>query len=286
VVSGGGTGIGLAVAAGLRDDGLDVVLLGRRTEVLDRAVRSLDGKAPGSVTALRCDAGDPDDVQRCADALAERYPAVDVVVANAGAPASRPGASAFLAEVASSWVDAYRANVLSAVLLTTAHEPLLPQPGGRVVLVGSKAATTGGSTPAYVAAKAALNGWVLSLAARLGPQRRHGQCRRARLHRRDRASRRSHPAGAARRAADRDRRRAGCHDRRGCRSRQVPGQPVGGVRQRAGGRGRRRRAARRLTPPSRRRHAPRGRGEQRLVAFLPGDAQRKGRDHPGLTLAP
>jgi len=37
--------------------------------------------------------------------------------------------------------------------------------------VGSKAATTGASTPAYVAAKAALNGWVLSLAARLGPSR-------------------------------------------------------------------------------------------------------------------
>jgi len=169
VVSGGGTGIGLAVAAGLRDDGLDVVLLGRRAEVLEHAVRSLDGNGPGSVTALRCDAGDPDDVQRCAAALAERYPAVDVVVANAGAPASRPGARASLAEVATSWVDAYRANVLSAVLLTTALEPLLPRPGGRVVLVGSKAATTGGSTPAYVAAKAALNGWVLSLAARLGP---------------------------------------------------------------------------------------------------------------------
>jgi 3-oxoacyl-[acyl-carrier protein] reductase len=64
---------------------------------------------------------------------------------------------------------AWRANVLSAVLLTTALTPLLARPGGRVVLVGSRAASTGGSTPAYVAAKAALDGWVLSLAAALGP---------------------------------------------------------------------------------------------------------------------
>ena len=108
-------------------------------------------------------------MQQCAAELAGRHTAVHVVVANAGASASRLAPGAPLDEVATSWLDAYRANVLSAVLLTTALEPLLPRPGGRVVLVGSRAATTGGSTPAYVAAKAALNGWVLSLAARLGP---------------------------------------------------------------------------------------------------------------------
>lgn len=170
VVSGGGTGIGLAVASALRQDGLDVVLLGRRSEVLESAVRSLDGDAPGTVSALRCDAADPDDVQRCADLLAAQHETVDVLVANAGAPAARTPAGAALSQVATAWSDAYRANVLSAVLLTTALEPLLRRPGGRIVLVGSKAATTGGSTPAYVAAKAALNGWVLSLAARLGPE--------------------------------------------------------------------------------------------------------------------
>src|SRR5688500_14880657 len=89
VVSGGGTGIGLAVAAGLLDDGLNVVLLGRRANVLERAVQSLQGDAPGSVSALTCDAADPDDVQRCADALAAQHAAVDVLVANAGAPAAR-----------------------------------------------------------------------------------------------------------------------------------------------------------------------------------------------------
>lgn len=170
VVSGGATGIGRAVAAGLAEDGFDVVLLGRRAEVLDRAARELGGQLPaGRVTALRCDASDPVQVRHCAGLVAARAPAVDVLVANAGAPASRPAEGAPLEEVAASWLDAYRANVLSAVLLTTALEPLLPRPGGRVVLIGSKAATTGGATPAYVAAKAALNGWVLSLAARLGP---------------------------------------------------------------------------------------------------------------------
>lgn len=172
VVSGGGTGIGRAAASGLLADGLDLVLLGRRLDVLEQTAKALGDSAPamGRVSALRCDAGDPEDVERCAARIAAAYPVVDVVVANAGAAAAKLAADAELGEVAASWLDAYRANVLSAVLLTTSLEPLLARPGGRVVLIGSRAASTGGATPAYVAAKAALNGWVLSLATRLGPE--------------------------------------------------------------------------------------------------------------------
>jgi 3-oxoacyl-[acyl-carrier protein] reductase len=169
VVSGAGTGIGRATARLLLEDG-DVVLLGRRADVLHRAADQLaDAGAAGAAVPLPCDAGDPASVERCAADIAERYAVVDVVVANAGAPAARVAPGQPLSQVAASWLDAYRANVLSGVLLVSALEPLLARPGGRVVVVGSRAATTGGSTPAYVAAKAALNGWVLSLAARLGP---------------------------------------------------------------------------------------------------------------------
>jgi 3-oxoacyl-[acyl-carrier protein] reductase len=165
VVSGGGTGIGRACAAALAADGCDVVLLGRRTDVLEQAAAALgDG-----VTAARCDVSDPEDVERWVAGLRARADVVDVVVNNAGAPARRLPADAPLADVAEAWSAAWRANVLSAALLTTALTPLLARPGGRVVLVGSRAALTGGSTPAYVAAKAALSGWVLSLAAALGP---------------------------------------------------------------------------------------------------------------------
>jgi 3-oxoacyl-[acyl-carrier protein] reductase len=168
VVSGGGTGIGRACAAALAADGLDVVLLGRREDVLADAVATLDGGPGGRVTAARCDVSDPDDVARWTAQL-RTDEVVDVLVANAGAPARRTAPGAPLGEVAETWDAAWRANVLSAVLLVTALTPRLARPGGRVVLVGSRAAATGGSTPAYVAAKSALHGWVLSLAATLGP---------------------------------------------------------------------------------------------------------------------
>ena len=58
--------------------------------------------------------------------------------------------------------------MLTAVLLVEALTPALARPGGRIVLISSASALQGNATPAYGAAKAALHGWVLSLADRLG----------------------------------------------------------------------------------------------------------------------
>jgi 3-oxoacyl-[acyl-carrier protein] reductase len=171
VVSGGGTGIGRACAAVLADDDLDVVLLGRRGDVLSATAEELSARpGTGTVTAARCDVSDPADVESWVAALRSSVDVVDVVVNNAGSPASRTPSNSPLADVAEAWLAAWRGNVLSAALLTTALSPLLARPGGRVVVVGSRAASTGGSAPAYVAAKAALEGWILSLAALLGPE--------------------------------------------------------------------------------------------------------------------
>ena len=171
VVSGGGTGIGRATAAALAGDGMDVVILGRRAEVLRAAVEELNGDraaASGEASWVRADVSDPVQVAEAAEVIRKRYPVVDVVVNNAGGSARAAGAD--LGELASVWLETYQTNVISAVLLTTALLPVMRRPGGRVIIVGSRAAATGGASPAYVAAKAALGGWVLSLAAQLGPE--------------------------------------------------------------------------------------------------------------------
>ena len=62
VVSGGGTGIGRATAAALAGDGMDVVILGRRAEVLRAAAEEVNqDRAPGSgeLSWLRGDVDDP-----------------------------------------------------------------------------------------------------------------------------------------------------------------------------------------------------------------------------------
>jgi 3-oxoacyl-[acyl-carrier protein] reductase len=73
-----------------------------------------------------------------------------------------------LAAVAADWEQELRGNVLTAVLLFEALEPHLRRPGAAVVNVSSIAAFAGGGD-SYSGAKAAIVGWTLDLAVRLGP---------------------------------------------------------------------------------------------------------------------
>src|SRR4051795_5686146 len=101
VVSGGGTGIGRACSAALADAGFDVVLLGRRGDVLAATAEELTGRpASGTVTAAQCDVSDPADVTSWVTSLRPSVESVDVVVNNAGAPAHRTDVDAPLEDVA------------------------------------------------------------------------------------------------------------------------------------------------------------------------------------------
>lgn len=160
VVTGGGTGIGRAVAEAFAARGDQVVITGRRKDVLEESAAQL---GPG-VRAVAFDASDPTQVQAALDALPIE---VDVLVNNAGGntdigaepPVGLPG-------VAAAWRANLDANLLSAVLVTTALQPRLAS-GGSVVNISSIAAHRGGSG-SYGAAKAAVEAWNLTLAQELG----------------------------------------------------------------------------------------------------------------------
>jgi 3-oxoacyl-[acyl-carrier protein] reductase len=140
------------------------VIAGRRIEPLEDALADIGGSAE----ARRLDASDPHDVERFVSAFAADFGTIDALVLNAGGVAAPGGDD--LPSLAARWRADYAQNVLTAVLLTTAALPLLPSPGGRIVLIGSMSTRTGGGSPSYVAAKSALNGWVLSLSAQTAPK--------------------------------------------------------------------------------------------------------------------
>ncbi|MFB4266435.1 SDR family NAD(P)-dependent oxidoreductase [Nonomuraea sp. GTA35] len=160
VVTGGGTGIGYAIAAAFASLGDRVTITGRREDVL--------AKAAGSIGArfLPFDASSPAEVQAALADLPER---VDVLVNNAGGNTNlgrrQPRE---LIDVAEAWWANLNANLMSAVLVTTALAPRMAE-GGRIVSIGSIAARGTGSG-SYGAAKAAMESWTADLAAELGPR--------------------------------------------------------------------------------------------------------------------
>jgi 3-oxoacyl-[acyl-carrier protein] reductase len=163
VVTGGGTGIGRAVAEAFAASGDQVVIAGRRKEVLEEAAAQLGPL----VRAVAFDAADPAQVEAALEVLPNR---VDVLVNNAGGNTDIGAAApSGLSGLAQAWRANLDANVLSAVLVTTALRPRLVV-GGTVVSVSSIAAHRGGSG-SYGSAKAAIEAWNLTLAQELGADR-------------------------------------------------------------------------------------------------------------------
>jgi 3-oxoacyl-[acyl-carrier protein] reductase len=163
VVTGGGTGIGLAISTRFAEDGHRVTIVGRRREVLHAAADDLRTRRGLDVTPVVCDLADPDDVEAVLAHLPDR---VDVLVNNAGSRELAAGAGPH--GVLARWRGDFERNVLTAVLITESLRDRFTPDNGRVVTVTSIAALRGGGS--YGASKAALHAWNHSLAAQLGPQ--------------------------------------------------------------------------------------------------------------------
>lgn len=167
VVSGGGTGIGLATAEAFAADGDRVVILGRRAEVLSAAADKVNA-AHGAdlVTWTSADLSDPQQTRRAVEFIAADGP-VDVVVTNAGGNVA-PGNDGTLEGIADQFQRNFTANVLTAVLLTEGLLPHLTRPGGRIVHLSSVASLRGPGS--YGGTKAHLHVYTYDLAKRLGAE--------------------------------------------------------------------------------------------------------------------
>ena len=139
VVTGGGRGIGAAVARALAGAGARVVISARTESEIERVAATLRGEG-AEVWAFVADAADEASVKRLADEARRRLGAVDIVIANAGAAASAPFAKIALAE----WNRMFAANATSVFLAAREFFPEMAKRGwGRIVTVASVAGLEG-----------------------------------------------------------------------------------------------------------------------------------------------
>ncbi len=164
VVTGGGQGIGAAVAHALATEGAAVVVAARsgdRIEKVAAEVRNAGGKA----WAVQCDVTDPASVHNLAQAAARRAGVVDILVNNAGAAHSAPLVKITLED----WNRVLAVNATGTFLCTQAFVPaMLMRKKGAIVNVASVAGLAGARyIAAYAAAKHAVIGLMRSVAAEL-----------------------------------------------------------------------------------------------------------------------
>jgi 3-hydroxybutyrate dehydrogenase len=157
VVTGGGRGIGRAVAAALSGAGASVTIIGRRAESLTEAVAA--GHAKAYAVA---DVTDRNAVQKALEGSVDDCGAIDILVANAGGAESAPFAKADPDQ----FRRMFELNVVGVVHAAQAVLAGMTGRGfGRIVAVASTAGLKGYPyVSAYCSAKHAVVGLVRSLA--------------------------------------------------------------------------------------------------------------------------
>jgi NAD(P)-dependent dehydrogenase (short-subunit alcohol dehydrogenase family) len=154
LITGGSSGIGLAIARALREDGYELTIASRRPEPCQAAAEELEA------LAVPANLGDADECARVVAAHAERYGGMDVLVNSAGI-----GIGGAFAELDTRKIDLQLDVNLRATLVVTRESlPLLRTSRGQVITLASIA----GTIPApglgvYGATKAALIAWTATL---------------------------------------------------------------------------------------------------------------------------
>ena len=154
LVTGGSSGIGLAIARALREDGFELTLVARRPEPLEDAASEL------GALAVPANLADADECVRVVRAHADRHEGMDVLVNSAGI-----GIGGSFAEQDTKKISLQLDVNLRATLVVTREAlPLLRASRGHVIVLASIAGTI--PTPGlavYGATKAALIAFTASL---------------------------------------------------------------------------------------------------------------------------
>jgi NAD(P)-dependent dehydrogenase (short-subunit alcohol dehydrogenase family) len=154
LVTGGSSGIGLAIAHALREDGYELTLAARRPEPLEEAATAL------GALAVPANLGDADECARVVTAHAERHGGMDVLVNSAGIGIGGSFADQDTKRIALQ-LDV---NLRATLIVTRESLPLLRAARGQIITLASIAGTI--PTPGlavYGATKAALIAWTSSL---------------------------------------------------------------------------------------------------------------------------
>ena len=156
LITGGGSGIGRALAEAFHAEGNQVIIAGRRRQLLDEVTAANAG-----MKAAELDIGDAADIRRFAGTIQNDFPTLDGVIHMAGIMKNEQLKNGELGDAEATIAT----NLLGPIRLNAALMPLLlAQPRATIMTVSSGLAFAPlAMTPTYSATKAAIHSWTQSL---------------------------------------------------------------------------------------------------------------------------
>lgn len=162
VVTGGGSGLGRAMAEKFADNGAQVVILGRHEDTLKEVADNHDG-----ISYVVADLTSDDDIQKVADYVEKHFDQLNILVNNAGWCPVQPLADMTIAD----YDRAFNVDVRGVVALTIALLPMIRKAKGNIINISSIATQhQGPGFSMYAGAKAAIENMSKSWANKLAPE--------------------------------------------------------------------------------------------------------------------
>lgn len=167
LITGGGRGIGEAIAIQLADSGAAVAVVGISSQDIDEVALEI-AEAGGNAIALAGDVTDPTELEQIYDEVTRHFGPVDILINN-GAVIGPLGA--FAESQMDEWEYAHAVNLLAPVRLTRMVLPTMLERGwGRIVNISTGALLVPARNDtfnSYLASKAALESHTLNLAGQI-----------------------------------------------------------------------------------------------------------------------
>ena len=161
IVTGGGRGIGKAIAIAYAAEGARVVIASRSSIQLDEVAATIAAQG-GEILTVPTDMRIRTDVENLVQETVDRFGRIDILVNNAGVNPR----GLFLNSTDEEWEQGWQINVMGVVYCCRAALPIMQQQGsGNIINVGSGMGQVGhANLSVYCASKAALHGLTQAIA--------------------------------------------------------------------------------------------------------------------------
>ena len=174
IVTGGGRGLGFALAEGLAEAGSNIVICSRKESNCVEAAKGIE-KLGVRAAGFRCDVTDPDEITKLKDFVLKKFGRVDILINNSGATWGAPTEDYPL----KGWKKVIDVNVTGTFLCCQIiGKEMIQRGGGKIVNISSIFGTVGASSlvmdaVAYNTSKGAMDALTKDLAAKWAKHKIH-----------------------------------------------------------------------------------------------------------------